>query len=173
MARILLDVDGVIGDFVGSLCDHLPGRTPEQFTRYPLHQDLSEVEEEIVLNLEADPNFILDMKIYPGARQFVAALHKAKHDVRAVTAMTFGREARVEWLRRYFNIPEKHTIFCHSEEKPYIRGDVLIEDREDTCIRWYHANRRMGNPEALLVTRPWTAGALKTFTLEEMISRLT
>jgi 5'(3')-deoxyribonucleotidase len=77
---------------------------------------------------------------FDGAREFVAEL-QSRHAVRALTATSNAAWTgqRAEWLERCVGITPRHQIICGKAEKPYVQGDVLVEDAPHNADAWLAA----------------------------------
>jgi len=142
--RVLLDVDGVLADFVGGylalLAEHTGiVATPEQITAFDIGASLGLTREQSARMKRAigdAEHFARKLAVYPGAQEGVAALHKVA-EVYIVTSpwnsnrtWTYDRE---QWLAEHFGIP--HARVVHSA-KHLVRGDVLIDDKTETLRAW-------------------------------------
>lgn len=153
--RILLDVDGVVGDLVGAICRHLPGRVEEDFTEYAIDAKLTPVERQVVEALAHKPGFALSIPVYSGSREFVRQLsdYGAVYFLTAPWHSATWESERREWVSFHF---ERPTISCPAVYKHLISGDVLIEDRPETLLTWSDDHPR---GSALLMDRPWNRSA--------------
>jgi hypothetical protein len=164
MRKILVDVDGVLANFVGAVCQGLqawsgPSRRPsvvplryrpELFREYDMRKALTEREQEEMHRMCSSPGFCSGLEWYEGAKDWLAELRLLGH----VTALTapYGNsphwtEERREWLRGHVDA----VTFCHKERKADEPGDILIEDRLETCVEW---SKRQGK-RSIVVDRPW------------------
>lgn len=154
---ILLDVDGVIGDFVGMICPMLNRRfathyTAVDFTHWDLRETLAPAESKWLNEALQQEGHAETMGTYPGAKDFVAQL-KEIGTVLALTApyqssKTWPYE-RQQWLLRNFGLP---MLSVPGEYKYLVDGDFLIEDKLVTVQQWQDANIR---GQAFLLDRPW------------------
>lgn len=159
---ILLDVDGVIGDFVGMICPILNRRfanhrTEADFTHWDLRETLSPAESKYLNEALQQEGIATVMQWYPGAKEFVEEL-KSIGTVLALTApyqssKTWPYE-RQQWLRREFGLP---MLSVPGEHKYLVGGDFLIEDKLITVQQWQDANIR---GQAFLLDRPWNTTCL-------------
>lgn len=146
---ILLDVDGVLADFVSAFLDVVReqlGRSyqPEDVTSFGIANSLRLSKEDFdrCALIVGEPGFCAGLGIYPGAIEGVAHLRSIA-EVYIVTSpwnsnptWTHDREA---WLERHFGIP--HSRVIHTSAKHLVRGDFLIDDKTETLQRWSVANR--------------------------------
>jgi 5'(3')-deoxyribonucleotidase len=158
--RILSDVDGVIGD--------LMGRDGGGFTQWCREK-----------GIRFDPNALANLRVtgegrtllleflrtpgaymryvnpIDGARESLARLASAGHDIRFVTSITeepLQYASKNEWLERYFGHFEFETLTIPSREKHYHIGDYMIDDRADTIARFLSVGQRRG---LFLFRQPW------------------
>lgn len=156
MKLVLLDVDGVICDFTSRVledCFHLggPKLTDADIGAFNFFPLLGAQRDPVFARIETS-GWCRNLGAYEGAAEFVDALN-ARAQVYACTSpwtsSAYWHAERVRWLEG-FGIPGSRVIFA--ENKALVRGDVLIDDRYDTIVRW-----ALVNPEALAVLfdRPW------------------
>ncbi len=155
---ILLDVDGVLADFIGGICRLVndcqsrgnPKISPSDINQHDFMSVLNREQLSIVETWAHQDGFCSDLDWYPAAKVLVRCLQ----DVGEVYAVTTPWECptwyeeRVEWLSRY--IPKNRVIFTHSKE--LVRGDVLIEDSAVNLDKWIDSN---DGRAAVLFDRPW------------------
>ena len=159
---ILLDVDGVLADFVGCArtwvneC-HGVYFNDEQVTDYNLMTSFG---------LPGGwPSFIgwlskrracLDIDPYDGAEEFVDDLRKLGRVVAVTTpfvGVSHWEADRRTWLEENFGFDQKDLVFC--KDKSLVCGDVLIEDKPENCVAWNAAH----NGLTILFDRPWNRSA--------------
>lgn len=154
---ILLDIDGVVCDFVAPVLaevNRLMGstRTADDVTGWDIYTSLgaSAAVGEQVNNLIRTEGFCRSLKAYEGAREGVDALREFA-DVHPVTAPFNGphwiRE-REAWLIE-FGFDRKDIVY--TDAKYLICGDAIIDDKTSTLVRW--GERQRGCP--VLFSRPW------------------
>lgn len=157
--RILVDVDGVLADFVNGALHHVGGRLREhEITAYDMVSLMTKTEVEAFRSIATTPGFCYGLKPYAGAREALDRLRK-DHDVRIVTAPFKGsrtwHDERLSWLRDKMGVDEDHVIFASKKEKPFIGGHVLIEDHGPTLEEWQKEQVRTSG---ILIRRPWNQG---------------
>lgn len=151
--RILLDVDGVIADFVGAICYELDNRyVPEDFKEPSMLEAMSPWDQNRFEQLSRMEGLCESIEPYDDAKSFVEELHELG-EVYAVTkpwkARTWAWE-RMNWLEDRFGIQRDRIIF--TGQKHLVRGDVLIEDNAENLNSWHlHTDGGI----ALLLDRPW------------------
>jgi 5'(3')-deoxyribonucleotidase len=141
--RVLLDVDGVLADFVKSylrLVYEVTGRWYEHHhvTEFNLGNALGlTADEASEVNKGIVQGWCSEIEPLTGAIEGVGALSYLA-DVYVVTSpwnkcptWTYERE---QWLARHFGIP--HAKVLHGSAKHLVRGDVLVDDKTETCVKW-------------------------------------
>jgi 5'(3')-deoxyribonucleotidase len=144
MTRVLIDVDGPLGDFVKPYLDTVyecTGRRyqPGDLKLWDLASTLELTSDEVrrVHTAITRRGFCASIRPLPGAFEAVEALQELA-DVRIVTTplqgSVFWVSERTEWLARYFGIKPDQIHFC--ERKHEVRGDLLIDDNPDHVRRF-------------------------------------
>lgn len=159
--RVLLDVDGVLADFVGGLCRDLTARgfprTPDDIRHWELRDTLPANELRECHEIMATPGFCHGLPWYEGARDFVRTV-RDEHELHILTAPFDGSETwmreRVAWLAN--DVPRDRVHFMSGKWKHLVAGDVLVEDHPLNAAAWLDANPR---GIAALVDRPWNKPA--------------
>ena len=143
--RILLDVDGVLADFVGhtmTLLDGLGIRLPNNgrdgFNTWDLLDVLPSNESRSRCAWGwRERGWCVSMPPYPGAQQAVANL-RTHADIVFVTApMPYAPNwmfERTQWLMKEFDA-KAHEI-VHTTGKHNVWGDVLVEDKPSNLEEW-------------------------------------
>lgn len=142
---VLLDVDGVLADFLGASLAFL--RTvgvdfiPEDIWTFDIAHALNlDDAERAKLDREwSRPGFCAALAPCPGAREGVELL-RSVGEVYAVTAPmwscpTWEHERRA-WLIEQMGFPAKHVVSAHA--KHLIAGAVLVDDRPSHLESWKH-----------------------------------
>jgi 5'(3')-deoxyribonucleotidase len=175
---ILLDVDGVLGDFVGetihgtrqrlsamglaAVANRLPDATDRWDIKGCLVDAAPDHADDIRVAVNATwraPGLAASLSDYPGAVDGVGAL-RAFADVVALTAplrsnATWGSE-REEWLRRHFGFAGADVDIIITGAKWRIPGAVLVEDRPETLAAWMEA---WPQGVGVLIDRPYNRDA--------------
>lgn len=164
MATLLLDVDGVVADMMGTLHDVLT----ERGYQCPKHDEVtcwdfltlikdedSKAYAQIVLSKRW---FWASLKPYDGAFRFVDAIRQEGHDVVFLTAPYDNcpewHDARVCWLREHMGASSRDVVVTH--EKWRVRGHVFIDDKPDNAVTWDSEQESMLSI-GFLLERPWNA----------------
>lgn len=155
--RILLDIDGVVADFVSTALNFLANDCGLVYR----HDDVTTWEIKDALDLSAGHRMALDaylqtpgtcarMQAYPDVQ--IEALREFA-DVVAVTAPfnseTWAHE-RLCWLYDQFGFEREDVISTHG--KHHVAGDYFVDDNVQNVRKWAEAN-----PEnvPILFSRPW------------------
>jgi 5'(3')-deoxyribonucleotidase len=157
--RILVDVDGVLADFVGSFLSCYSDRGGDippdfewrewcDFEKLPDQDAVHKAwEHEWLFSATLDP--------YPGAMQALRHLND-RHEVYLVTAVCAPWRvhipARTGWLRRHAPFLDIQKQVIIASAKHVVVGDVLVDDYLPNLVNWSLANPR-GLP--VVIDRPW------------------
>ena len=144
---IIMDVDGVVCDFVGGLMDYNPSRKlagVDSITEYRIEFSKAEIA------ACADYKFWRNLPTYPDAdpKAFEGAGHTLVWCTKPWDSCIGWAHARTSWLRKNFQAEE---IIC-TAAKHRVKGDVLIEDSYENLVRW---KEHFPEGRALLYMRPW------------------
>lgn len=170
---ILLDVDGVLADFVGGALKAVGDAfdrhfTPEQVTAWDFSSlpHWNDFKDEF-WQLTKSPGFCLNLKPFPDAIEGVNKLRQVPGaKVEFLTSpmydapfWVFEREA---WLQKYFNV-DYHDIM-HVRRKERVPGFMLVDDRQSHVEKW-----RLAHPSGtgIVWAKPYNEGTIKTW--EEVI----
>lgn len=141
---LLLDVDGVLADFVtatlrilnekaGTNYNHDDVRTWDMFSSFPDHKHLADDVYEILKKAGG----CYGIPPYDGSQDAVEAL-KVLVDIVVVTSPFNGSETwvheREKWLEMLFDISHKNVI--HTGRKELIEGDILVDDKVEHIYEW-------------------------------------
>jgi hypothetical protein len=176
--RILLDVDGVIADFVGALCRRL-----NEGVEYDGYQGCDLVLPEMIHTLRLEEFFAnrqyREVRIwneilankgefcktiksygepYGETLDGLAAL-RSLGEVIAITSpwSPDWYEPRVAFLRS-LGFANDQIVFCPSPQKRFFDGDVLVEDTIETACDWCGYDEGYdGAREAFVMRRPWNS----------------
>ncbi len=151
--RILLDMDGVVADFLGSLIKQYNYLTGEKIkVRDITHIKTSKcVGDPITLKrLINGVGFIRNLEPMRGAIDGVQTLVRQGHDVvfvsNSTSCITSGHEKR-DWLKYYFSKTWQIPPLVLTYWKHLVRGDCLVDDNpknlknldpSTTPLLWHH-----------------------------------
>lgn len=146
--RALVDVDGVLADFLGEVLYRLPPKSTgkrvskEEVTTWeifdsPAFAEFAHLRRDVYDSIKREGG-CYNIAPLPGAREGFAALREVA-DVTIVTSPFSGSKTwvheRLLWLRDFFEVEEKDVIFAH--DKRMIRGDMLIDDKPANVYSWF------------------------------------
>jgi 5'(3')-deoxyribonucleotidase len=173
MTRILIDVDGVLLDFVGALCTQLKARgfdySPSDIVHWELRESLSIEATRTAFQIMAEPGFCHAIPWYEGASEFFQALQR-EGEAHVVTAPASGPS----WMHERKNaltsggFPWDRVHFVSGKWKYLIQGDVLIEDHPANAVAWLDANP---GGIAVLIDRPWNQPSAREFASHHWLYR--
>lgn len=161
MKSVLLDVDGVVADFVDPVLDLINevggyDYSPSDITQWDIRAalELDNYEWAEVVNLIQTDGFADRLKLYHGAKDGIAMLKADGHEIDFVTSDWRGSKSwvydRNHWLVKHFGSVGKNVT--HTSRKHKVSGDILVEDKWQNALAWSEAN-----PEgrAVIWDRPW------------------
>jgi phosphoglycolate phosphatase-like HAD superfamily hydrolase len=169
--RIVLDVDGVLADFVSSALrvinemaqrEALPGYdvspyTPDDVRQWEIESLLPKRFHTELFDRLSAPGFCASIEPYPSALAVVDALRATGHDVAIATSPLKGSTTwiaeRTAWLQRYWGEIEIH----HTHDKRGVRGDIFVDDKPSHVLDWQNANPMS---RAFLLDRPYNRSAI-------------
>ncbi len=144
---ILLDVDGVIANFLKHaipIIERVSGKKlpVESITDWDFFQIVGKEHEAACwkeINVEG---FYRDLHPYPGAVEGVKRLQEIA-TVHIVTAMSYVHSKhayyeRAEWIKQHLGLSVSDITF--SAHKHLMRGDVLVDDKASTIMKWARMN---------------------------------
>lgn len=130
MARILLDMDGVLCDLLKKWFatyneEFGDALRPESVTEWGPHRFAKAGKR--VYQYLARPGFFRDLEPIPGAIEGVNALAARGHELVVVTSARRGHTDKAAWIKEHLPvIPADHIVFTHRKE--LVRGDILFDD---------------------------------------------
>lgn len=154
MARILLDMDGVLCNLIAKWFKAYNEEYGDQIDVAALDQwgphRIARAGKAIYKYL-SQPGFFRDLEPIPGAVGGVRALLERGHDVVIVTAARQGHRDKLAWIREHLPfLPRDNVVFTHRKE--LVRGDLLLDDAPQNL----KAFARYGIPVAMAY--PYNAG---------------
>ena len=151
MKRALVDVDGVLANFVGgalAIVNNMLGTryVSEEVTGFDFCAALGlprDVAAAVKRAIGATRGFAAELDVLPGAIEGMSRLQRIA-EVYIVTSpwnsnatWTHEREA---WLHKHFGIA--HSRVIHTSAKHICAGDLLVDDKTETCAAWRSAHPR-------------------------------
>lgn len=133
MARIAVDMDEVIADFIAKQLALFNQENKTTYTKADLAgkklREMHPEQAERIRELVSDRSYFADLPVIEGARETLKKLAE-KHEIFITTAaMEFPTsfDAKYAWLKEHFDfIPESHYVFCG--DKSILSADYLIDD---------------------------------------------
>jgi len=180
--RVLVDVDGVVAECAGLMLREINERfrTVWTNTAEPFRQNWVQYKDIKYFDCFTNPergiftkgeckfavenfarsSFAYDMPVLNGSVQSISKLREAGHDVVFVTAQ-WGESidwthSRVRWLEQHFDAKLRDIIFAHRKE--LVLGDVLIDDRVETCIKYAQMHP---SAQVYMYKQPWNVNAVE------------
>ncbi len=166
MPRILIDIDGVLAALL-----------PEWLTAYEMlggehiepadvhHYSMSKVVADIDKCYRALGNVdYADVKPFPGIGQAIIDLRCAGFTLRFVSycppSAPNHYAQKIAWLTKHVpGFSPNEAIFCASEEKQFVDGDILVEDYPRTLNEWMRAREEAGyEPRGFLINQTYNQG---------------
>jgi 5'(3')-deoxyribonucleotidase len=153
---VLLDVDGVLADFVTAVFAVVEkihgqphGRTVNDIRTWEMFESVPELagyREDAYARMRL-PGACYEIPIMGGAIEGVRRLREIA-DVHIVTSpfpqsRTWMGE-RNEWLCRHFDFKEKDIT--HTHQKELVMGDMLVDDKPSTIEAWEKEQQRKRGP---------------------------
>lgn len=164
---VLLDVDGILADFVGralTILERLCGHryNPDELLTWEVFDGVREAHrryKDAVYAEMAAAGGCAAIPVYPGAQEGVGRLC-AVADVIIVTSPfphspTWMYEREL-WLHQHFDIHAAKII--HARHKYRIEGDIFVDDKHSHVVNWIAARRSMGGRAGILWSRPYNDG---------------
>lgn len=154
MARIVIDMDGVMADLTQHYITWYEERTGEKISRESLNgvpETQGFPQEGIVPQFLHTPGFFRTAPVVPGSQEVIRKLME-QHEVFIVSAAVEFPQSlteKIEWLGEHFPyISWKHIVFCGL--KTIVDADYMIDD--------YDKNLRFFKGEPLLFSAPHNVG---------------
>lgn len=153
---ILLDMDGVIADFVGAIFK-AHGQLPNYGTWPPGEYDCSKVlgisKSDLWRTADKDPDFWRNMPVLENGFKLYEAL-KTTREIFIATSPSLDPNCaagKVEWLQKYFGRNFRNYIITPHK---YLMAEagILIDDDDERCEKF----RRAGGT-AIVYPQPWNS----------------
>ena len=159
--RILVDVDGVLADLMGTVLSilrrdygNLPLPTYSDITDFRIEDCVDDPEVvSAIFAVFSAPGLARHLPILAGAKEGVAELREVA-DVVFVTAPYYRNPTwvrdRYAWLSQHFDIEQDDVVF--TDAKFLIDGDYLVDDRVSNLLAFEEV---WGKGTGVLVDQPW------------------
>lgn len=163
--RVLLDVDGVLADFLSpslAFLDHEFGvkQDAQTFPSWDLFETIDRRYQEAMATHWAQPGWCRAIPVYGGAQEAVMALREVA-DVYFVTAQMlhapYWMWERVQWLKEHFAADDRHIVLTLA--KYLIVGDVFVDDKPANVNAWAAAHPEK---QGVLWTQPYNTSHTPT-----------
>jgi 5'(3')-deoxyribonucleotidase len=143
--HVLLDVDGVVADFIRSVENALQYKFSEgDKKKWNVLSALSKEKRNEALTALSGPLFWLNLPLINGAKEGVRYLEDAGHKITWVTSPWPSCEAwgaaRTLWLNEHFNVSGKGQEIKILSDKSGVGGDALIDDKPANILAWAGAH---------------------------------
>lgn len=142
---LICDVDGVLADFVGGVCDYVrrvieKPATRDMCTEWSIRDSLGLTDGEwfSVTRYISSTGFAYQLPELPAVPVLLGAV--ARGVVRVQYCTTSWRSSptwdydRRRWLKAIMG----SRAVTFTAEKHYVRGDAFVDDRPDTVAKWLH-----------------------------------
>lgn len=153
---ILLDLDGVLVDFVEGVCRLFGQDVAALLARWPagdcysfwhlLDGNLTSRDVWAEINRAGD-DFWNGLQLYPHASALLA--HCERH-ADAVYFCSAGNPRRITWLERWLGKRVTNYFFCHDKHLLAAPGRLLIDDHDETVEKF-----RAAGGDAILYPQLW------------------
>ena len=151
----LVDVDGVLADFVTGYLRELTYYTGETYDpatilTWEVTDSLKHVNRRALDDAYArlkSSGGCKCLPVYEGAQEGIRRLKEVANVIIVTSPFTGAptwTHEREEWLKTHFNIDNHHVI--HAKEKHRIHGDALIDDKAGHVEAWEGHWGRYGQP---------------------------
>lgn len=156
---ILVDVDGVLANFVGAVLDFINEKHGTILTPDDIHDDLNksipQYYDNDLIKFITSKGFCQTLQVLPGAKEAIDKFKSNNFKIIFVTSPYLNAPTwtydRLKWLKKHFGAKRDDVIFARN--KKYIDGLTLIDDLPRNCIEWHnYQNSLIG---ATLFSRPW------------------
>jgi 5'(3')-deoxyribonucleotidase len=143
--RVLLDVDGVLADFVGHtltlLGEHAPPGGRDAFTSWDMLSLMSPEARAMCSHGWRRQGWCATMPTLPDAQNAVDRLGLRAEVVYATAPMADAPNwmwERSKWLERVFAADPRSVVFTH--DKAHVWGDVFVDDKSENVDGWASAH---------------------------------
>lgn len=154
--RLIIDVDGVIYNFVDAFMDRYKyhgGEIPEDWA-WDSWAAMNELPNDDIVNhiWNHDTDLFWCGSPYPDAVNALELLND-EYDVVIATAVPFIHvPSRANWMEEFAPFIHRKQQMVITSDKSLVRGDFLVEDHLPHVQKWLTVN---GNFTAMCIDRPW------------------
>lgn len=167
--RLLLDLDGVVVDFIGAAYELFFERTgvlyhPQDLKQHSIAGHIGQAHYDQMEEMFNEPGFFLGLKPYPGALDHVNGLIDEGHEVFICTSPTMmkhpttgkrvvnGKCAEEKFAWVHDHLPRLTRRVSVSSDKHLFRADALLDDGDHNIIPWAEAH---ADKLAVVIEQPW------------------
>jgi 5'(3')-deoxyribonucleotidase len=168
---VLLDMDGVIADFIAKLLRVYNERwgatfTSADVTHYEFYECFPKEVAKRLYDIFNEPGFFRDLPLVDGAKEMVEKMLTFGCEVELCTSpssaplVKTGHYAlnancakdKVEWVHEHF--PELGNNITMTRRKQLLQADFLVDDSHGNIEKWVAAHQGNGSV-GILVAQPW------------------
>lgn len=152
--KLLLDVDGVVADFIGSLLETINSKLqPSDIKEWGFLEILPSDERAKAEAVLKKPSFWRNLPLLDGAKEGVQELRDRGFEITWLTSPWEScpgwDRARTEWVHHHFD--ERDPVIVR-KDKEKVDGDVFIDDKPDNIEKWQKAHP---NKKAFIFDAPY------------------
>lgn len=150
--RIMLDMDGVLADFVGR-ASKVFGFNPKEVNTYDLPKCLGLKPQDFWKKIDETEDFWESIEPYPWAKALVRKCYAYTDEVGILTSPSLNPKStvgKVEWVRKHFPKLLSNLVIVINKIIVWSPNMILIDDNEFTIRRW-----RGLNGKCILFPQPW------------------
>ena len=141
--RILVDVDGVVAEFIIDLFKIVkPKVRLSTIKEWDAFTYLTDDEYDTVKKVLRDPSFCRNISVREKSQDAIEYLKQQGHEIVWVTApyedCKQWEHERRSWIHRHFGKTHTDIVFC--EAKYVVQGDVFIDDKPSNILKWHQHN---------------------------------
>jgi 5'(3')-deoxyribonucleotidase len=151
---ILLDVDGVLADFVGAVLK-LVNKPKVKINRWDFHEQICMTANELWATIDlVGHDFWANIPMLPWVNKLIDVVyrHGMVDNTLLCTSPSLSDECnsgKIAWIRK--NLPGFSRRFMVTPCKHLLRGDfILVDDSDENCERFWEIKQ-----EAILFPQPW------------------
>lgn len=139
MKTVLVDQDGVLADWTGTLntrlaemFPHIPVVAPENIKEFKIYKAYASEHKESIMKVMDSERFYADLEPLPGMREAMEGMQAEGLDVRICTSpfvTNYGcASEKLAWVKEHLGTKWMDRVIL-TGDKTFIRGDVLVDDK--------------------------------------------
>lgn len=167
--RLLLDLDGVVTDFIGAAYKLFFERTgvlyhPRDLKQHAIVGHIGQAHYDTMEECFNEPGFFYGLRPYPDALDHVNGLIDEGHDIHICTSPTMmkhpktgkrvvnGRcaEEKFAWVAEH--LPRLMRKMSVTTDKRHFRADALLDDGDHNILPWAEEHH---DKLAVVIDQPW------------------